>query len=470
MKYLLYQIEFRRWLIMAVVVAFVIHLLPLPPGLTGEGQSVLGIVAMTVLLVLFEPVPLPVIALLIVVLEVVFRVASTADVAHSFMSDSVIFIAGSLMLAVAVVRQQLDKRILYFLLRITRSRIAWTTFALVTLSSLMASVMGEHSVAAILLPVALILVRVCRQMGGALAPVQPVFLMSVAYGCAIASVGSPSGGARNAIMISYWQNLSQIQVGYLEWMLYMYPLVLVQIPFLYLLLRIRYKMEPVLLQAAYVELEREFGSSRKLRIEDWITISIVIVTLFLWVFFSHDLGLGPIALIGVLLCILTGVLHWEQINSDLNWGIILLYASIISLGLWMDQTGAAAWIAEGIQFTLQAFRIEGGFFLLVVYSLLGMLAGSILSTGPAIAILGPIVLKQAQIAEVSPLVLGMVMVASTSYANFTPVSSPACTIVYGSGMLERKEFLRLGIPVGVVSLVIILLAASFYWPLLEGLY
>lgn len=465
-KYLLYQIEYRRWLFVALFVAVLIHLLPAPQALSPSAKSVLGIVVMTILLVIFEPVPLPVLAFLVVVLEVVFEIATPREVAQSFMSDSVIFIAGSLMLAVAVVKQHLDKRILLFILRLTRTNVPWTIFTVLGISALLASFMGEHSVAAIMLPVAVILVRLSRQEGGGLEGTRVLLLMSVAYGTAIAAVATPSAGARNAVMIEYWEHLSGVQIGYLDWMLFMYPLSVVQVPVLYFLLRRLYRPEPANLRRAYHSLYREMLQQKKLRAEDLTTISIVFLTVVLWMLFSKTMGLGTIALIGVLLCIVCGVLEWEDINRDLNWGVVILYASIISIGLWMDRTGAADWIASNFQILLRFLHIEGGVPLILVVSATSMLLGSLISTGPAIAILGPIFLKQAHLAGSSPIILGMVVVASASYANFTPMSSPACSIVYGSGLMSPQHYLRVGVRLALVSLLVIALFARFYWPLM----
>jgi solute carrier family 13 (sodium-dependent dicarboxylate transporter), member 2/3/5 len=466
-RYLLYQFEYHRWLFFAVLIALIIHLLPTPAPLSPEGKSVLAIVVMTILLVIFEPIALPVVAFLIVVLEVLFGIAPPAQVAQSFMSDAVIFIAGSLMLAVAIVKQELDKRILFFILRLTRSRVLWTVFSVVAVSALMASVMGEHAVAAVMLPVAVIMVRMARDRSGA-AVVPSVFLMSVAYGASSAAVGTPSGGARNAVMISYWANLAGVQVGYLDWVIFMYPLVLLQVPIVFFILRRLYRPASLNLDHAYGALRRETGARLQWKTEDWVTISIMLITVALWMAFSHQLGLGAIALLGVLMCIVAGVLTWEDINHDVNWGVVILFASIISIGLWMDRTGAAGWLAGGVQRLLGFLGVGEGPILLIAVAILSMMAGALLSSGPAIAILGPVVIQYAQLSGTNPLILGMILVAAASYANFSPISSPACTIVYGSGMVNRKEYLRAGFWLALVSLPLIILFALFYWPLVAG--
>jgi sodium-dependent dicarboxylate transporter 2/3/5 len=286
--------------------------------------------------------------------------------------------------------------------------------------------------------------------------------MSVAFGAAVASVGTPSGGARNAIMLSYWEEVSGLRVSYLEWVVGMYPLVIIQLPIVYFLLFRFYRPSHGGLSNAFSFLRREL-QQQQLSVEDWITATIMLITVALWMLFSDTLGLGPVALIGVLLCVVSGVLNWEDISHDVNWGVPILYASIISTGLWMTSTGAADWVAERLQFLL-AFDFVGGRLLLVgVMTLLSMLVGAVISSGPAIALLGPIFLRQAQISGGDPLVFGMILVAGASYANFTPVSSPACTIVYGSGMVPRSDYWALGLRLALVAFFTIVAFGYFYW-------
>ncbi len=471
-RYLLYQIEYYRWFFVAIAAAFLVHLLPHPASLPAAGQSVLAIVFMTVLLVIFEPVPLPVVSLLIVVLEVIFELGSPRQVAQSFMSDSVVFIAGALMLAVAIVKQQLDKRVLFFILRLTGDSIVLTILVLVGLTALLTSVMGETAVASIMLPVSLVLVRMSQQVPPEGNPaMHKIFPMAVAYGAAVASLGTPSGGARNAIMIGYLERLANLRVGYLEWTILMYPLIMLEVPAVFLLLRRLYGTGTGGgLSQALGLLRQEAGQQRKLRSEDWITIINLLITVALWMSFSKQLGLGPIALIGVLLCVVTGVLTWEDINRDVNWGVAILYAAVISIGLWMDSTGAADWIAIHLQDLLRFMGVTQGFWLILALTLVSMVVGAILSSGPAIALMGPVILREADLTGSNPLVLGMVLVASASYANFSPVSSPACTIVYGSGMVARQDYFRTGFWVVLASFPIILFFAEFYWPLIASFY
>ncbi len=78
----------------------------------------------------------------------------------------------------------------------------------------------------------------------------------------------------------------------------------------------------------------------------WLTISIFMLTILGWIFLSQHLGLGVIALIGVAAFLVFGLVRWEDINSGVNWGVVLLYAAAISLGVEMKETGAAEWVAQ----------------------------------------------------------------------------------------------------------------------------
>jgi sodium-dependent dicarboxylate transporter 2/3/5 len=72
----------------------------------------------------------------------------------------------------------------------------------------------------------------------------------------------------------------------------------------------------------------------------------------------------------------------------------------------------------------------------------------------------------ATVAGESPIVLGFITAISSAFAYLTVVGTPACTIVYASGYLKTTDFLVVGWRMVVMSTILMMLAASFYWPLL----
>ena len=89
-----------------------------------------------------------------------------------------------------------------------------------------------------------------------------------------------------------------------------------------------------------------------------------------------------------------------------------------------------------------------------------------MSNGAAVAVLGPIVLDLATAAGESPIVIGYITAISSAFAYLTVVGTPACTIVYASGYLKTTDFFKVGWKMCLSSIVIMMLGAYFYWPML----
>ena len=214
----LFWVSRKKWLIITFFISVVLFYLPTPEGLSSEGHRTLIIVITTLILIISESIPLPAVAILILIMEVTLGVDSPDGVAASFMSDAVFFIMGSLMLAVSIVHQGLDKRLALAIINITGNKTLNITFGFVTVSALMSSFIGEHTVAAMMLPVVLALIKNAGLDTTKATKLSTLLLFSIAYGCALGSIGTPSGGGRNVIMIGYLSEFGLGDISYLEWM------------------------------------------------------------------------------------------------------------------------------------------------------------------------------------------------------------------------------------------------------------
>jgi len=465
----------KKWFFIALIVGAGMLQLPLPEGLTQEGLIVLTMSVVSVILYVTEPVPLPTVALLIVIAEVILMGHSSTEVAKSLMTDSVLFIMGSLMLAVAVIKQKLDKRLAWLIVRITGTKTWRVCMGIAVVSGLLASFVGEHTVAAMMLPVGITLITLTSDDPKKVRNLAAVLLFSIAYGASVAGIGTPSGGARNAIMIGYWKEFFfdpsnpktfKYAMEYLQWMIVAYPMFLLQLPVVTIILFWTFKPEYRDMSRPIVKLRALIEEEGPMKPADWLSILIFFLVLGGWIFLSGDLGMGTIAVSGAALFLVVGLVRWEDMNSGVNWGVVLLYGAAISLGLQMKDTGAAEWVAISFLELLAPFGADHGFGLWTAVSLLTTGVTNTMSNGAAVAVLGPIVLKAATVAGESPLVIGFVTAISSAFAYLTVVGTPACTIVYASGYLKTTDFLKVGWKMAVASTIIMLAAAKVYWPLL----
>ena len=469
-----YFIE-KRWFFIAVFIGAVLLMLPTPEGLTREGHIVLVMSVVATILFVTEPVPLPTVALMIVVAQVALLSLESTKVAKSLMTDSVLFIMGSLMLAVAVVKQKLDTRIAWLIVRVTGTRTLSIAFGISVVSGLLASFIGEHTVAAMMLPVGVTLITLTSQDPKKVRNLAAVLLFSISYGCSIAGIGTPSGGARNAIMINYWQTFfydpgkpetARFLIDYAKWMAYAYPIFLLQLPFVSIILMTAFKPEYRRLDRAVARLRKKVLAQGPLKPGDWVAIILFFAILYGWIMLSSHYGMGTIAVAGAAAFLIAGLVRWEDVNTGVNWGVVLLYAAAISLGVQMKDTGAAAWVAGKFLDLLNTAGLGEGVGLWAAVSMLTTAVTNTMSNGAAVAVLGPIVLNLAQAAGESPIIIGFITAVSSAFAYLTVVGTPACTIVYASGYLKTTDFLKVGWRMVIMSTLIMLGAAAIYWPML----
>jgi sodium-dependent dicarboxylate transporter 2/3/5 len=457
----------KKTAVFGILITASLLLLPLPEGLTPAGRKALVLAALSFILFATEAIPLPGVAMLIAILEVAMGLADSSEVARSFANDSVFFIMGSLMIAVALTQQNLDTRIAWMIVRFSGPRVERIVFGIVATSALIGSFMGEHTSAALMLPVGVSLIKFSGKEGHDTKNLSALLMLSIAYGAMISGIGTPSGGARNAIMLSYLYDLFHQRISYGMWTLYAYPMVLIQIPVVSFLLCKTFRPEKTDLSDAILLLEKKIQACNKMGKQDWTALGILGATVLMWMTIGSRIGLGTVALIGVLLFMIAGTVKWEDLNNKVNWGVILIYGGTLSLGIVMKTTGAAEWVAMEIVNNLSRFGFSHGLPFLLAVSLLTALSTSVITTGGTVGILGPIVLNMAQLSGMPVITTGLVTAISSSFSYLTPFSTPVGNILIGTGFLSRRHFLKAGWKIWIFSIVLLLFLASTYWKLFD---
>jgi sodium-dependent dicarboxylate transporter 2/3/5 len=458
----LFWVSRKKWLIITFFLSIGLFYLPTPEGLSSEGHRTLIIVVTTLILIVSESIPLPAVAILILIMEVTLGVDSPDGVAASFMSDAVFFIMGSLMLAVSIVHQGLDKRLALAIINITGNKTINITFGFVTVSALMSSFIGEHTVAAMMLPVVLALIKNAGLDTSKATKLSTLLLFSIAYGCALGSIGTPSGGGRNVIMIGYLSEFGLGDISYLEWMKYTYPMLLIEIPIAVTVLWLTFTPKQKSLDTAIRKLKVNVAKSGKLSGKQLMAILVFILVFLGWVFLSPFIGLGIVALAGVFFYLTFGLIEWPDIARRTNWGVILLFGSAISLGIQMKETGAALYVAENALYSLQYIfkdiEIVRWFFSVVLSAILT----NLLSNAATVAVLGPIVLDMGG----NPIILGIATSVASAFAYLTIVASPTCMIIHSTGLVSSNDYFKAGWKLFIISIILLFLVSFFYWPIL----
>jgi di/tricarboxylate transporter len=177
------------------------------------------------------------------------------------------------------------------------------------------------------------------------------------------------------------------------------------------------------------------------------------------------LGWLPIAIsavIGVSLMVLTGCLSFDDAYRAIEWRAVFLIAGMLPLGVAMQQSGAAELVADGV---VKLTSPAGPWGVLIGLYLMTALATSIIPTAALVVLMAPIAFDAATATGVSPRSM-MMAVAIAASASFTsPVSHPANILVMGPGGYRFVDYVKLGAPLTLVVLVIVLIVLPFVWPL-----
>jgi sodium-dependent dicarboxylate transporter 2/3/5 len=165
------------------------------------------------------------------------------------------------------------------------------------------------------------------------------------------------------------------------------------------------------------------------------------------------IGLGIVALLGVVLYLIFGLIKWEDLNRNTNWGVIILFGAAISLGVQMTETGAAMWVAEqaisGLKFITPNIEILRWF---VAVFLTGIMT-NLLSNAATVAVIGPIVLNMGG----DQILLGFSTAIASAFAYLTVVASPTCMIIHSSGLLTSRDYLKAGWKMFLMSVAVLFL-------------
>jgi sodium-dependent dicarboxylate transporter 2/3/5 len=282
-------------------------------------------------------------------------------------------------------------------------------------------------------------------------------LFSIGYGTIIGSIGTPSGGARNVIMINYLQEFTNIQIDYWDWIKYAYPILMIQLVVAYFVLQFAFptSLDNVRVQGYKRSIAKSNSATNIKHLFSCLIIGLIITS---WFLFNQELGLGIISLCGVLIFMICGMVPWEVINKNTNWGVILLFAATISLGFQINETGAASWLVEKFNELTSSFPEDSSF----SWSFMAILTGltsNFFTSSATTSLLGPMAIEL----QPNDISFGMSAAIASGFSFLTVISCPTAMIIYSTGLVSIKIFFRVGLLMFSSSILILYLVSKFYW-------
>lgn len=188
---------------------------------------------------------------------------------------------------------------------------------------------------------------------------------------------------------------------------------------------------------------------------------LIFVTMISTVAFGW-LHIATAAVLGAVLSVLTGCLSMDEAYDSIEWNSVFLIAGMLPLGIAMEKTGTAQFLADGV---VNLVGNLGPTSIMIGLFVLTTLLTAFMSNAAAIVLVAPIAIQIALGLGVSPHAFVMGVAISATYAFLTPIGHQASVLVYGSGGYRFFDFTKVGIPLTILVWALMAIFLPMLWPL-----
>lgn len=454
-----------------------------PAGLSDEANAVLACTLWIAVWWILEVIPIAITSLLPVILFPLTGALSIEETTASFGHRYIFLYIGGFILAIAIERWNLHKRIALNIINLIGTNVKLIILGFMVATAFLSMWITNTATAVMMLPVGMAIVAQLSDnpqtdqnenllFGKAL-------MLAIAYSASIGGMATLIGTPPNLILAGIIQELYGIEITFLQWFVFGLPLsvILLFVCWRYLT-KYAFTFHQKEFPGGRAEIKRQLLSIGKITYEEKVLLIVFLGTAFAWItrsflinrFFPavDDTMIAMIA--GVILFLIPAgkhqkraLINWKE-AVKLPWGVILLFGGGLALAEGFTTSGLAAWIG-------QQLSLMEGFSLLVLLLILTAMVNfltEITSNLATTAMLLPVLAPMALAIGVHPYVLMAGATVAASCAFMLPVATPPNAVVFGSGYLKIIDMARAGVWMNIFSIFVITLMVYNLLPLLWG--
>ncbi len=210
--------------------------------------------------------------------------------------------------------------------------------------------------------------------------------------------------------------------------------------------------------------DRDFILAQSLTLPDFrserIPVALSIVAAVVGLAAVEVLPILVSALGGVVAMVATGCVKPEEVYTSVDWSVIFLLAGLIPLGVAMERTGAAEWLASVILVVtagLSPALVLGLFYLFTA------LITNVVSNNASVVLMIPVAVEAATEIGADPFTFVLAVTFGASTAMLTPIGYQTNLMVYGPGGYKFTDFLRVGAPLQLLLAVVTTVGLLVFW-------
>ena len=196
----------------------------------------------------------------------------------------------------------------------------------------------------------------------------------------------------------------------------------------------------------------------------WVTIVAILGTITL-----AAMGVMPIvksAMLGVIILLILRILSPQECYQSINWQVIVLISALIPVGIVIQKTGTADWIAGFISAATRSVSLEWQpRMLLALLYFMTIFLTEISSNAATAIIMTPIALAVAQQMGFEPRAFVFAVAFAASASFITPVGYQTNLMVYGPGGYKFSDYIKVGFPLAFIFWLMAIYFLPIFWPI-----
>ena len=463
-----------------------------PFAVAEKASIVLAIAILMITWWVTEALPMPVVALLPLVLFPLLNITDLRTVAASY-GDQIIFLfMGGFMLGLAIEKWNLHRRIALGIVKVTGTSGDRIVLGFILATGFISMWISNTATTMMMFPIALSVIHVMKDSSdgkGNMKHFSLAMMLSIAYASNFGGIATKIGTPPNTYFAGFYAaNYSTI--SFLDWMLLCTPIAIILLLALYIVLtKILFRNHIRSGEAAKNYINDEYRSLGPLSVAEKRVMTIFIVTALLWILADPINKLQPYVKLNdtiiALLCGIAmfvcpsglhkhpdnlnetdehdfhdGLLEWAD-TKKMAWGILLLFGGGLALAAGLEREGLIKQLGEWL-----SHFAGGGFPLLLMVTVLSVFISEVMSNIAQVTVFAPVVCSLADAVGMNPLILGIAMTLAASCASMMPMGTPPNAIAFASGHIKIKQMMKAGLAMNIVAIIFITLFCWFLLPLI----
>lgn len=467
------QIGFRsrllRWgIVLSVAVG--ILMIPVPAGITPQSWRLLAIFAATIMGSIVRPIPGAAVVLLGVTALPLFGVLPIRDALAGYADPVVWLVLAAFFISRGMIKTGLGRRIAFLFIKAIGRHSLGLSYALASTEMVLATVIpstGARS-GGIIFPITKSLAEAYESRPGPTARRLGGFLMPSVYQCNVVVCAMfLTGQASNPIIARFAGEVTGIEITYARWAIAaIVPALLSLLVVPWLIYRV-YPPEIKHTPEASKLASEELKAMGRLRFGEALMLLVFALVAILWMTNTlHGIDYATVALLGISVLLITGVLDWEDLISERPaWSVFIWYGGLVRMAEALGQTGITKRFAEAsASFTAGWKWWLALAALLLIYFYAHYVFASITAHVTAMFVPFLIVIMAAG----TPTYLAVLSLAyfSNLGASLTHYGTTPAPIYFGAGYTTQRVWWGLGLIASVATITIWSLVGFTWWKVL----